>query len=239
MALEIYPAIDLLRGAAVRLLQGRYDEVTVYDADPVAIATRWRGRTPRLHVVDLEGARGGELAQLDAVRALVAAFGPGVQVGGGVRSLDAAEAYLSAGAARVVLGTAAVEAPDLVRSIARGAPGRVVLAVDAKDGLVATRGWETVTTRTSIDVVRSFDDAPIGAVLYTDISRDGTRAGPNVEATSALGAASPFPVLASGGVGALDHVRALAAAPTIAGVVIGKALHDGVFSIEDARALGA
>lgn len=238
MTLEIFPAIDLLKGAAVRLHQGRFDEVTVYDADPAAIAARWRGRTPRLHVVDLQGARDGLLIQIDAVRALVAAFGPGVQVGGGVRSLDAAESYLSAGAERVVLGTAAIEAPDLVRSLARAAPGRVVLAVDAKNGLVATRGWETVTTRTSIDVVASFADVPIGAVLYTDISRDGTKTGPNVDATRALGEASPFPVLASGGVGTIEHIRALARERAIAGVVIGKALHDGAFTIEDARAAG-
>lgn len=238
MPLEIYPAIDLLHGAAVRLHQGRFDEVTIYDADPVAIASRWKGRTPRLHVVDLQGARDGALSQLDAVRALVAAFGPGVQVGGGVRSLDAAEAYLSAGAERVVLGTAAIEAPELVRSLSRGAPGCVVLAVDAKNGMVATRGWETVTTRTSIDVVLSFADAPIAAVLYTDIARDGTKTGPNVEATRALGEASPFPVLASGGVGTLEHVRALANERAIRGVVIGKALHDGAFSIEEAAAAG-
>lgn len=233
--MEIWPAIDLLGGAAVRLHKGRYDEVTTYDRDPAAVAARWRGKTPRLHVVDLEGARDGEPKQVDAVRALVAAFGDGVQVGGGLRSIDAVAAYVDAGASRIVLGTAALKDPALVREAARRWPARVVLAVDAKDGFVATDGWLDVSTRLAADVVRDFADVTLAAVLYTDIARDGTRTGPNVEATARLASEVAVPVLASGGVGTLDHLRELAREPRIAGVIVGRALHDGAFDIGEAR----
>ncbi len=233
--LELWPAIDLLGGRAVRLLQGRYDAVTVYDDDPSAIAARWTGRTRALHVVDLEGARDGTLGQVDQVAAIAAAFRGTLQVGGGVRSVDAAEAYLAAGARRVILGTLAVEAPDEVRAFARAHPGVVVLAVDAEDGIVRTRGWRESSGRRAEDVVGSFDDLPLAAVLYTDIGRDGTMGGPNVPATARLAKATGRPVLASGGVGSLAHVAAVAREPAITGLVLGKALHEGVFSLEQAR----
>lgn len=233
-ALEVWPAIDLLGGRAVRLHKGRYDEVTVYDGDPAAIAARWTGRTPRLHVVDLEGARDGRLGQLAHVAAIAKAFGGCLQVGGGVRSFDAARAYVDAGAARVVLGTLAVESPDVARRFADEHPGTVVLAVDAEDGIVKTRGWLESSGRRAEDVVRSFDGAPLAAVLYTDIARDGTKEGPNVPRTAELAATTGRPVLASGGVGSLDHVAAVARERRITGLVVGKALHDGLFTLEDA-----
>ena len=239
MSLTIWPAIDLLDGAAVRLHQGNYDEVTVYDRDPAAIARRWRDRTRHLHVVDLDGARRGLPAQLDAVRQLVSAFGPGVQVGGGVRTMATVAAYFDAGAERVVLGTACIKNPSLVREAASRYPGCVVLAVDAKDGLVATEGWTELSTTLARDLVNAFSDLPLAAVLYTDIARDGTGVGPNLDATEALAQATGRPVLASGGVGSLDHVRALARRAAISAVVIGKALHDGVFTLEEALAAAA
>jgi phosphoribosylformimino-5-aminoimidazole carboxamide ribotide isomerase len=232
----VLPAIDLLDGCAVRLHKGRYDQVTVFDRDPRARARAWRGVAERLHVVDLEGARAGHAAQAELVRALVEAFGGDVQVGGGVRTRASFESYVALGASRVVLGTAAVRDPELVRALARDYPGRVVLAVDAKDGFVATDGWEKTSAVSAIDLARSFAGSPLAAILYTDVARDGTRAGPNVEATAKLARESGFPVIASGGVGALDDLRTLAGHAGIEGAIVGRALYDGVFTLEDAVA---
>jgi phosphoribosylformimino-5-aminoimidazole carboxamide ribotide isomerase len=236
--MRVLPAIDLLEGKAVRLHQGRYEESTVYDDDPEAVARRFRTTVEAMHVVDLEGAKAGAPVQRERVRAIIEAFshdGRGmVQVGGGVRSREALEGYLSLGASRVVLGTVAVKDPDLVRKLARAHPGVVVLAVDAKNGFVATDGWTVVSSISAADLVRALADVPIGAVLYTDVARDGTGSGPNVEATRALAEASPFPVIASGGVGTLAHLRALAAIPNVESAVVGRALYDGSFTLEDA-----
>jgi phosphoribosylformimino-5-aminoimidazole carboxamide ribotide isomerase len=231
--MKVIPAIDLLDGRAVRLRQGRYDEVTVYDEHPVERARAWRGVARELHVVDLEGARSGRAVQADVVGAIVSAFGPGVEVGGGVRTREAFESYRALGADRVVLGSAAVNDPALVRALATEHPGVVVLAVDAKDGLVATEGWTQATTKTALDLVRQFGDVPLGAVLYTDVARDGTGAGPNVEATARLAGAANVPVIASGGVGTLDHLRALAARGVHA-CIVGRALYEGAFTLEEA-----
>ncbi|WP_104987251.1 1-(5-phosphoribosyl)-5-[(5-phosphoribosylamino)methylideneamino]imidazole-4-carboxamide isomerase [Sorangium cellulosum] len=235
--MQLIPAIDLLGGQAVRLHQGRYDQVTVYDQDPAALAARLRRACDRLHVVDLEGARAGSPVQADVVRAVVAAFGVdggSVQVGGGIRSAAAAERYLALGADRIVLGTAAVNEPALVRDLADRFPGRVVVAVDAKDGRVAVQGWEQVSSVTALDVARALAGAPIAALLYTDVSRDGTQVGPNLEATRELSASCGFPVLASGGVGSLAHLRALAQIPGVAGVIVGRALYEGAFTLAEA-----
>lgn len=232
----VLPAIDLLAGKAVRLHQGRYDAVTVYSEDPAALAASLRGKVPLLHVVDLAGARAGRAIERDLVRAVVAAFAGGVQVGGGVRSIAAAESYFELGVERVVLGTAAVRDPALVREAAQRWPGRVVVALDAKDGKVALDGWEAVSTRTALDVAADLAGLPIAALLYTDVSRDGTQTGPNLSATADLAASGGFPVLASGGVGALDHLRSLAAIPGVAGAVVGRALYERAFTLEEAIA---
>ena len=229
----VIPAIDLLEGKAVRLHQGRYDAVTVYDEDPPARARAWRGMVPWLHVVDLEGAREGRPVQREQVRAVVEAFGPGVEIGGGVRTRESFDAYLALGATRVVLGSAAVKDSALVRSLAQEHPGVVVVAVDARDGFVAVDGWTQPTRVRAVDLVRSFADAPLGGVLYTDVARDGTRAGPNLEATAELAAETPVPVIASGGVGSLDDLRTLAARG-ISACVVGRALYDGTFTLAQA-----
>lgn len=221
----------------MRLHQGRYEEATVYSDDPPAVARGFRRVVDAMHVVDLEGAKAGSPVQRERVRAIVEAFDGGwVQVGGGVRSREALERYLSLGAKRVVLGTAAVKDAELVRTLARAYPGVVVLAVDAKNGLVATDGWTEVSTVTARDLVLALADVPIGAVLYTDVARDGTGAGPNLEATRALAEASPFPIIASGGVGTLAHLSALAAIPNVESAVVGRALYDGSLTLEDAVA---
>jgi phosphoribosylformimino-5-aminoimidazole carboxamide ribotide isomerase len=227
------PAIDLLDGQAVRLVQGRYEDVTVFDADPPGRARAWRGKVPVLHVVDLAGARAGHPTQLDAVMAIAAAFGPGVQAGGGVRTRADFDAVLAAGATRVVLGSAAVRDPAMVLDLAREHPGVVVIAVDARDGFVAVDGWTQATRARAVDVVRALGDAPLAGVLYTDVARDGTGAGPNLDATAELAAAVPVPVIASGGVGSLEHLRALAARG-IPDCIVGRALYDGIFTLDEA-----
>jgi phosphoribosylformimino-5-aminoimidazole carboxamide ribotide isomerase len=234
----IIPAIDLLGGKAVRLTQGRYDAVTVFDDDPPARARAWRGKVPWLHVVDLEGARAGVPVQRETVRAILDAFGPGVEVGGGVRTRESFDAYRALGASRLVLGSAAVKDEALVRALAIEHPGEVVLAVDARDGMVAVDGWTQATRVAALDLVRAFRGLPLGGVLYTDVARDGTRVGPNVDATADIAREATFPVIASGGVGSLDHVRALAA-KGIDACIVGRALYDQVFTLDEAIAAGA
>lgn len=233
----VFPAIDLLDGKAVRLRQGRYEDPTVYSDDPPSVARRFRALADRLHVVDLEGAKEGRPVQTELIRAIAKETGAGVlQVGGGVRSREALESYLALGARRVVLGTAAVKDPDLVRSLATAHPGVVVIAVDAKDGFVATEGWTEVSRLAAVDVVLALAGAPIAAVLYTDVARDGMGAGPNVPATAALAARSPFPVIASGGVATRAHLTALAAIDNVESAVVGRALYDGSLTLEEAIA---
>jgi phosphoribosylformimino-5-aminoimidazole carboxamide ribotide isomerase len=229
----VVPAIDLLGGKAVRLRQGRYDEVTIYDDDPARRARAWRGKVPLLHVVDLDGARDGAPVQRETVATLLEAFGGEVQVGGGVRTRQSFDAYRALGAARVVLGSAAVSNPALVRALASEQPGRVVVAVDARDGFVAVDGWTQPTRVRAVDLVRSLADVPLAGVLYTDVARDGTGVGPNLEATAALAALTAVPVIASGGVGSLDHLRALAARG-VAACIVGRALYEGAFTLDEA-----
>lgn len=233
--MELIPAIDLLDGKAVRLKQGRYEDVTVYADDPAALAAAFSKHVRRLHVVDLEGARTGIAVQADLVRRIVAAFGPGVQIGGGVRSREAAESYFDLGVDRVVLGTAVLDVPSLVADVAAAHPGALVIAVDARAGRVATRGWLEQSERCATDVVLKFAALPLAAVLYTDIDRDGMESGPNVVETARLAEATPFFVIASGGVGTLAHLRTLARAhPRIAAAIVGRALHEGRFGLEEA-----
>lgn len=232
--MRILPAIDLLGGKAVRLHQGRYEDATVYSDDPPSVARAFRAHVDMLHVVDLEGAKAGTPVQRDHVRAIASAFGGKLQIGGGVRTREALEGYLALGASRVILGTAAVKDTALVRELATAFPGVIVIAVDAKNGFVATDGWTQVSQTTALDLVRSLGDVPIGAVLYTDVARDGTGAGPNVDATAALANGSPFPVIASGGVGSLAHVEALAKLANVESVVVGRALYERSFTLEDA-----
>ncbi|MBK9265518.1 MAG: 1-(5-phosphoribosyl)-5-[(5-phosphoribosylamino)methylideneamino]imidazole-4-carboxamide isomerase [Polyangiaceae bacterium] len=234
--MHILPAIDLFQGKAVRLHRGQYDAVTVYDDDPVRLAASLRGRVEWLHVVDLEGARAGRPVQADLVRAVVGAFGPGVQVGGGVRHADAAEAYLALGASRVVLGTAAIRDIDMVRALADAHPDRVVVAVDAKGGRVAIEGWLEASNQSALDVAKNLSGSRVAALLYTDIMVDGTQTGPNVVATAELSMSGGFPVIASGGVGTLSHIRSLACVPGVVGVIVGKALYERAFTLEDALA---
>jgi len=228
--LIVYPAIDLKAGRVVRLAEGDMDRATVYGDDPAAqaLAFAQRGAT-HLHVVDLDGAFAGRGVNAEAAAAIVRAFPGHVQIGGGVRTRTTVERWLTLGAWRVVIGTAALEDPDLVRGAARDFPDRVVVAADARDGVVATRGWATDSGVAAADLARRFEDAGVAAILFTDVGRDGMLRGCNVEATAALARAVAIPVIASGGVADLSDVQALAplAAHGVEGVVTGRALYDG------------
>ncbi len=231
--LEIIPALDLRGGRVVRLEQGDYERETVYDADPGARAARFvAAGAPRLHVVDLEGARDGAPKSEAAIRAVLAeAGGVPVQLGGGIRSLERVEELLGLGVDRVILGTAALEAPDLVREAAQRHPGRVILGLDARDGLVAVRGWTESAGLRVEQVLERFESLPLAALLHTDIGRDGMLEGPNVDACVRLARATGIPVLASGGVSSLEDLIRLARTRVISGVVVGRALYSGAIDL--------
>ena len=234
----IYPAIDLKGGQVVRLAEGDMARATVYADDPAAQARAFAadGATA-LHVVDLDGAFAGAGVNSAAVETIVAAFPGAVQVGGGIRTRADIDRWLELGVARVVVGTAALDDPDLVRAAAASAPGRIVVAVDARGGMVATRGWASVSTVTIADLARRFEEAHVAAVLFTDVGRDGLLKGVNVEATAALSEATSLPVIASGGVAGAADIIALRAHPNIAGVIVGRAIYDGRLTLVDALRL--
>ncbi len=236
---ELIPAIDLLDGRCVRLAQGRYDHATVYDDDPARVARRFVAcAVRRLHVVDLDGARAGEPRNGDAVRAVVAAAGAvPVQLGGGLRTLESIEAALDLGVQRAVLGTAALRDPDLVHEAARRHPGRIAVGIDARHGRVAVQGWLETSAARPEDLARAFEDAGVGALVYTNIARDGMLGGPDLDGAARLADAVSIPVIASGGVGSEDDVRRAAALADrgVAGLIVGKALYTG--AVDLARAL--
>jgi phosphoribosylformimino-5-aminoimidazole carboxamide ribotide isomerase len=234
----LYPAIDLKGGQCVRLRQGDMDRATVFNDDPAAQAAEFAASGARwMHVVDLDGAFAGAPVNGDAVAAIVGAVGIPVQVGGGIRRLETIEAWLERGVARVILGTVAVKDPDLVRTACARWPGRVALGIDARGGRVAVEGWAEVSELAARDLALRFEDAGAAAIIYTDIDRDGVMQGPNVEATAALADSVSTPVIASGGVSSLDDLRALSAAPGIAGAIIGRALYDGRIDLAAALAM--
>jgi phosphoribosylformimino-5-aminoimidazole carboxamide ribotide isomerase len=235
----LYPAIDLKDGACVRLEQGLMDKATVFNADPADQARRFVADGAEwLHVVDLNGAFAGRAVNAQAVRAILqAAPGVPVQLGGGIREMAHVEAWLAAGVERVVLGTVAVKNPELVCQAAREFPGRVAVGVDAKGGKVAVEGWAETTELSAAELTRRFADVGVAAVIYTDIDRDGLLQGVNVEATRALARQTDIPVIASGGVAALDDIKALIAAGGIAGAISGRALYDGRLDLARAVAL--
>ena len=228
---ELIPAIDLLEGRCVRLSQGRYDLVTVYGDDPAEMAGRFVAHPiPRLHVVDLDGARCGKPVNVDAIRRIAeSAAGVPVQLGGGLRTLAAVEEALAIGVDRVVLGTAALRDPELVRGSARRFPGRIVVGIDAKEGRVAVAGWLEQSVTTATDLARRFEDAGVAAIVHTDIARDGTLSGPNLDASAELADCVEIPVIVSGGVRSQADVRRAAslAGGGIAGAIVGRALYTG------------
>ena len=233
----LYPAIDLKDGSCVRLLRGDMARATVFGDDPAAQAAAFAAAgCAWLHLVDLNGAFAGRPVNAAAVAAILGAVTIPVQLGGGIRDMATIEAWFSRGVARVILGTVAVEDPQLVRDAAAAFPGRVAVGLDARNGRVATRGWAEATDILAIDLARSLEDAGVAALIYTDIERDGAMQGPNIAATEALARAVAIPVIASGGVSSLADLKALQATGVIAGAISGRALYDGAIDLRAALA---
>ena len=224
----LYPAIDLKDGQCVRLKLGNMDQSTVFNDDPAAQAQDFvNAGCEWLHLVDLNGAFEGKPVNAAPVEAILAAVSIPVQLGGGIRDMATIGAWLERGIRRVILGTAAVKNPDLVREACREWPGHVAVGIDAKGGKVAIEGWAEVSELTAEALAAQFADAGVTAIIHTDVDRDGVLAGPNIESTSALASATSIPVIASGGVSSLDDLLALRNAGNIAGAISGRALYDG------------
>ena len=233
----LYPAIDLKGGQCVRLLRGAMETATVFADDPAAQAAAFADAGCEwLHLVDLDGAFAGAPANAEAVGAILARVRIPVQLGGGIRDMATITAWIERGVARVILGTAAVENPALVREAARAFPGRIAVGIDARAGRVATRGWARVTDVDATDLALQLQDAGVAAIVHTDIDRDGAMAGPNVAATAALARAVSVPVIASGGVSLLSDLVALRDTGVIAGAISGRALYDGAIDLAQALA---
>ena len=235
--MEIIPAIDLRNGRCVRLFQGDFDQETVFSDDPLAMALSWQEQGGhRLHLVDLDGAVQGKPVHLEVISSIVRGLDIPVQVGGGIRDLAAAEAWLDVGVDRVVIGTAAVRDPDMVQKLCRKhGSQRVVVSVDAKDGLVALQGWTEASNVTVLELARQMGQIGVVRLLYTDISRDGALTGPDYETNAQLAKDTEMAVLASGGVASIEHIRELQ--PTgVEGVIVGRALYTGAVSLREAVA---
>lgn len=236
----LFPAIDLKNGQCVRLKQGEMAEATVFNDDPAAQASSFEAQGFRyLHMVDLDGAFAGSSRNAASVEAVLKAVRIPVQLGGGLRSLEAIEAWLGRGVRRVILGTAAARDPGLVREACRLFPGRIVVGIDARDGRVAVAGWVEASALSAHELADRFADAGVAALIYTDIARDGLLTGLNLEATWALAAATPIPVIASGGLASIEDLRRLLApgAPRLEGAIAGRALYDGRLDPRAALAL--
>ncbi|HSG36326.1 MAG TPA: 1-(5-phosphoribosyl)-5-[(5-phosphoribosylamino)methylideneamino]imidazole-4-carboxamide isomerase [Paracoccaceae bacterium] len=231
----LYPAIDLKDGNAVRLVHGEMGSATVFNDDPAAQARAFvEAGCEWLHLVDLNGAFAGEPVNAAPVEAILAACKVPAQLGGGIRDMATIERWIDKGLARVILGTVAVENPALVREAARAFPGHVAVGIDARAGKVATKGWAEETNVDATDLAKSFEDAGVAAIIYTDILRDGAMKGPNIEATEALARAVSIPVIASGGVSSLADLIALRDTGVISGAISGRALYDGAIDLAEA-----
>jgi len=232
----LYPAIDLKDGQAVRLVRGEMDQATVFSDNPAAQALEFvKAGCEWLHLVDLNGAFAGKPVNAAAVEAILKACDVPAQLGGGIRDMATIAGWIEKGLARVILGTVAVENPDLVREAAREFPGKVAVGIDARNGMVATKGWATETDVQVTDLARSFEDAGVAAIVYTDILRDGAMQGPNIEATAALARAISIPVIASGGVSSLADLIALRdCGVALNGAISGRALYDGAIDLTEA-----
>lgn len=232
--MELWPAIDLRGGKCVRLLQGDYDRETVFGDDPVAMVRRFVAQgAKRLHIVDLDGAKAGRPVQAELIGRMVAAAGVPCQLGGGIRSLETAQAYAEAGVARLVVGSVAIEQPALLEELATALPGRMVLGLDARDGRVAVRGWLETSPLTAVAVAQRHEGLPLAGIVYTDIATDGMLAGPNLAALEEMIRAVKLPVVASGGIATAEDLRQVARIGAD-GCIVGRALYDGGLSLADA-----
>ena len=230
MSMIFFPAIDLKDGHCVRLYKGEMSKATVFGTDPGSQARDFERAGCRwIHVVDLNGAFAGKPVNADAVESILASVRVPIQLGGGIRSLATVDAWLTRGVARVILGTAALKDPQLVVDACRAYPGQVAVGIDARGGMVAVEGWAETSDITALDLAKKFEDAGVAAIIYTDIERDGAMGGPNVDATVALARAVNIPIIASGGVSAMEDLATLkdAGGDILAGVIAGRAVYDG------------
>ncbi|MDD3294215.1 MAG: 1-(5-phosphoribosyl)-5-[(5-phosphoribosylamino)methylideneamino]imidazole-4-carboxamide isomerase [Geobacteraceae bacterium] len=235
----VIPAIDLKDGRCVRLEQGLMERDTVFCDSPAEQALQWQGQGAELlHIVDLNGAFAGEPKNRSSIEAIVKTISIPTQLGGGIRDMKTVEAYLSLGVRRVILGTAALRNPDLVKDACKSFPGRIVVGIDAKNGMVAVQGWAEVTDIRAVEMARKFEGYGVSAIIYTDISRDGMLSGPNIEATRELAEAISIPVIASGGVSRMADIENLMAieASGVIGVITGRAIYTGAISLAEAVA---
>lgn len=231
--MQIYPAIDMLDGRAVRLRQGRRNDVTVF-GNPVELAAQWRAQGAEwLHLVDLTAAFEGKTAHLPLIREVIAAFGGQVELGGGLRTMQDIALRLEAGVTRCIIGTAAIEKPELVAEACREFPGKIAVGLDAKDGLVATRGWVETSSLTAVDTAKRLRDVSIDTIIYTDISRDGMMQGPNIKATRRLIDETGLRIIGSGGVSSIKDLLALRSIGC-AGAILGRAMYEGAVTVQDA-----
>lgn len=233
----VIPAIDLKEGKCVRLEQGLMDKDTVFNDNPAAQALQWQEEgAGLLHIVDLDGAFAGEPKNRGAIEAIVKTLTIPAQLGGGIRDMATIESYLSLGLFRVIIGTAAQRNPELVKEACSKFPGRIVVGIDAKNGMVAVQGWAEVTGVTAVELAKKFEGFGVSAIIYTDISRDGMLQGPNIEATRALAEAVAIPVIASGGVSSLADIEHLMAIESsgVSGVITGKAIYTGAIKLSEA-----
>ena len=234
--MELWPAIDLRDGKCVRLTQGDYARETIFGDDPLEMVRRFVGAgAQRLHIVDLDGAKAGSPVQAALVARMVQVAGVPCQLGGGIRSLQTAKAYVDAGVQRLVVGSVAIEQPELLETLATALPGALVLGLDARDGKVAVRGWLETSELTAIEVARRHEYLPLAAIVYTDISRDGMLSGPNFKALAEMIAAVELPVVASGGVANAADLRQVALSGAT-GCIVGRALYEGNLTLADAVA---
>jgi phosphoribosylformimino-5-aminoimidazole carboxamide ribotide isomerase len=235
----ILPAIDLLDGQVVRLREGKLEDKTVYSDDPLAFATRWEEEGGNcLHVVDLNAAFTGEPRNIEKIKQLVRTLNIPVQVGGGIRSQEAAATFIKAGVSRVVIGTGAVDSPIFLENLVNRFGGdRIAVSVDAKDGRVASRGWTEVTSINVLDFIRMVEKLGVATIIFTDIATDGTLIGPNFAALERILDSTQCQVISSGGVANLDHIKQLASMPRLYGTIIGRALFDGTIDLGEAVAL--
>lgn len=235
--MRIYPAIDLRNGKCVRLTEGCFDKETVFSNSPAAMAAKWQGAGAEyLHVVDLDGAVAGVSRNMEAIKSILDAVNIPVQLGGGIRSMENIENWLNIGISRVILGSAAVRNPQLVAEACQRYPSRIAVGIDARDGYVAVDGWEKSSNMKAAELARQMAAYGVAAIIFTDISRDGTLSGVNVEATAEIAACSGVPVIASGGVASLEDIRRLLpyAKKGISGCIVGKAIYTGALQLEEA-----
>ncbi len=236
----IIPAVDIINGRCVRLIQGRKDSQTVYSDDPVAMAKKWENEGAELiHVIDLDGAFEKTPHNTESIKKTVAQASIPIQVGGGIRNEKTIRQYMEIGVKRVIIGTEAIKNPQLVKSACKVFPGRIVVSIDARNGMVAIEGWTQTTHLKAIDLARRFEDYGVAAINFTDINRDGMQKGPNIEATRRIAEAVSTPIIASGGVSSIEDIKNLLplGAVGVTGIIIGKALYSGTLNLKEAIAL--